>query len=169
MSSTRVAKRITKILFLLIIVYTASYGILFSLRFALGTEFPVVVVEGKSMTPTYYDGDLLIVQGVIDKSKIDPQKDIIVFHSPYNWDLLIVHRVIDCLTINSQLHFKTRGDNNLYPDPWYVPERNVIGIVVGKIPAFGLVVTITQSTIGIVFIVSLIVIVIAIDIFYSKD
>jgi signal peptidase len=76
------------------------------LAFALSTDMPIVAVESNSMVPTFYKGDILILQGV------RPQQisvgDIIVF-SPPGRDTPVVHRVIQ---LNKDGTFQTKGDAN---------------------------------------------------------
>jgi len=103
-------KYISRILMVIIIVYTVSRGILFSLRFIIGVESPVVIVELTSMLPTLEDGDMLLLQGVDNKSAIEIG-EIIVFYNPRSTQPeRIVHRIINI--------------------------DNVIGVVVGKLPVF---------------------------------
>jgi signal peptidase I len=117
-------------------VYTASRGVLFSLRFILGVESPVVIVELTSMLPTLEDGDMLLLQGVDNKSAIDIG-EIIVFYNPRSTQPeRIVHRIIDTQIIDGEVHFITKGDNNRIADQKPVPPENVIGIVMGKLPIF---------------------------------
>lgn len=129
-------KHISRILIVIIIVYTASRGVLFSLRFILGVESPVVIVELTSMLPTLEDGDMLLLQGVDNKSAIDIG-EIIVFYNPRSTQPeRIVHRIIDTQIIDGEVHFITKGDNNRIADQKPVPPENVIGIVMGKLPIF---------------------------------
>lgn len=130
-------KRVLKYLLLITIVVTSFRVALFSLKFILASEFPLVIVEGVSMERTYYSGDLLAVKGVEDKHSIK-LLDIIVFHEPYNRDILIVHRVVQ---INyTSLEFKTKGDNgrtNPVSDPWTVREADIVGVVIARVPSAG--------------------------------
>lgn len=87
-------------------------GILFAfgtnqgLAFALSTDMPIVAVESNSMVPTFYRGDILVLQGVpADQLAVG---DIIVF-SPPSQSTPIVHRIIE---INPDGTFQTRGDAN---------------------------------------------------------
>lgn len=148
MFSKRTKKIVTRAIFVILILWTTAYGVIFGLRFVLGTDYPVAVVEGKSMETTLFDGDLIIVQGTINKSNIEPDVNIIVFHNPTDWDHLIVHRVIDRITINDNIYFKTMGDNNQIPDHFYVPSNNIEGIVIGSIPRLGRIMLFTQSLYG---------------------
>lgn len=149
------------------IVYAAAHGVLFSLRFALATEFPVVVVQGTSMIPTYFEGDLILVKGVADSNDIQLQ-DVIVFHSPYNWDTLIIHRVVEKIETSEGIILRTKGDNNPVRDPWQLQEEYVVGLVLQQIPYMGSVITAIRSPLGASIVFSLLVLVIVVDFFYSK-
>ncbi len=129
-------KYISRILMVIIIVYTASRGILFSLRFIIGVESPVVIVELTSMLPTLEDGDMLLLKGVNNKSAISIG-EIIVFYNPrLTQPERIVHRIINIEIIEGKIHYITKGDNNRIADQKPVPPENVIGIVAGKLPVF---------------------------------
>ncbi|GAJ20382.1 unnamed protein product, partial [marine sediment metagenome] len=129
-------KYISRILMVIIIVYTASRGILFSLRFIIGVESPVVIVELTSMLPTLEDGDMLLLKGINNKSAISIG-EIIVFYNPRSTQPeRIVHRIINIEIIEGKVHFITKGDNNRIADQKPVPPENVIGIVASKLPIF---------------------------------
>jgi signal peptidase len=148
MFSKRTKKIITKSIFLILIIWTTVYGVIFGLRFILQTDYPVAVVEGKSMEKTLFDGDLIIIQGTINKSNIEPDTNIIVFHNPADWNHLIVHRVIDRIKLNENIYFKTMGDNNQIPDQFYVPVKNIEGVVIWSVPGLGKIMLFTQSMYG---------------------
>ncbi|MFC2143814.1 signal peptidase I [Candidatus Aenigmatarchaeota archaeon] len=76
------------------------------LAFALSTDMPIVAVESNSMVPTFYKGDILILQGVASSDLV--AGDVIVF-SPPNQQIPVVHRIIE---INSDGTFQTKGDAN---------------------------------------------------------
>jgi signal peptidase len=81
------------------------------LAFALSTDMPVVAVESNSMIPTFYKGDILIIQGVSDSSlywDMLETGDVIVF-SPEGKYTPIVHRLI---SKNADGTFQTMGDAN---------------------------------------------------------
>lgn len=102
-------------------------------------------------------GDIVIVEGVNPKDlKTDyPNSDIIIFYSPEDNRTLIVHRIIGVENIDGTLYFETKGDGNGYPDVWPqtptggfdpwdpqlggkgVPQSDVVGKVVMRIPWFG--------------------------------
>ena len=53
----------TGTIFYVIIGILLAFGINQGLALALSTEIPVVAVESNSMVPTFYQGDILIIQG----------------------------------------------------------------------------------------------------------
>jgi len=130
----------TKTAILLVIVLISVGGFWLALRAALRTEFPLHAVVSESMVPTLQVGDLLVVQGVVDASEINaaPETgDVIVFRKPTDPSEFIVHRAIDKIHGGDQWFFITQGDNNPGPDSWKVPESDVIGRVVGRVPLLG--------------------------------
>jgi len=83
-----------------------AFAINQGLVFALSTDMPVVAVESNSMIPTFYKGDMLVLQGVpIEELKVG---DVIVFSSTER-GTPIVHRIVD---INPDGSFQTKGDAN---------------------------------------------------------
>jgi len=88
------------------------------------------------MLPTLEDGDMLLLQGVDNKSAIEIG-EIIVFYNPRSTQPeRIVHRIINIEIIEGKVNFITKGDNNRIADQKPVPPENVIGVVVGKLPVF---------------------------------
>lgn len=94
-----------------------AFGINIILGQALATDMPVVAVESNSMVPTFYQGDILIIQGA--RSAADYEKtlaigDIIVF-SVEGRSVPIVHRIKQ---INADGSFQTQGDANTAQHPF---------------------------------------------------
>lgn len=160
-------KSALKCLLLITIIYASFYIFIFSLKFFLGNEYPLVVVEGTSMQPTFYDGDLLLVRGVEDKHRVEVL-EIIVFYEPRNRDRLIVHRVVNRTISSTTVEFQTKGDNNPTRDPWRVREADLVGVVIGRVPAVGSVILIIQSPSVKVFTAILLIFLIAINVFYGE-
>jgi len=144
---SRTKKEVIEVVILIFILIGGVYGIDAALKFTLNTSKPVVVVEGHSMEPTLYEGDILIVK------KVDPEKiqigDIIVFN-PSTWpphirpNKPVVHRVVDIKynEENDQYLYLTKGDNNVtnpVPDPAWVPYEDVYGVVIFIIPRVGII------------------------------
>jgi len=129
------------------LAYLASYGLWFGLRAILGSESPISPVTGNSMIDKYYEGDLVIVQGVT-KDQIAIH-DVITFHEPGDWDHIIIHRVIDKAYTDDEIYFLTKGDNNQSPDPgniWptsatpyqgWLPADHIVGRVIFRVPFLG--------------------------------
>jgi len=119
----------------IVIVILFWYG----LRFAFRTNHPLLAVASGSMRPTLQVGDLIVVQG-LDPSEINaaprPEGDIIVFRRSLSSSSLIVHRAIAKKNEGNIWYFETKGDNNTISDGW-IPEQNVIGKVVGRVPLLG--------------------------------
>lgn len=101
------------------------------------------------------EGDILIIRGpqYFYQNGFDP-----LFWNNLPNDTIIVHRAIAKKTINNTWYFLTKGDNNLYPDGAYkvinnsedcklieincsggiyIPETEVLGVVVFNIPLIG--------------------------------
>ena len=102
-----------------LIIYACSCLVLQTIR-------PMFYVEGNSMIPTLYDGDLIFVKPVKDPCEVGVN-DIIVFNSPVG---RVVHRVISKFNRAGTWYFITKGDNNPRPDFWITSQKDIIGIVV---------------------------------------
>ncbi|MHA1270821.1 MAG: signal peptidase I [Candidatus Helarchaeota archaeon] len=115
----------------------------FILQIGMNTNTPLTVVSGRSMEPTYYEGDLLIVQGVPYENIIPGDHyarngTVVVYKRSYD-NLLIVHRVTNVRfnhSGNGIYEFETWGDNNPVSDGWQ-SQDNILGAVVFRIPWLG--------------------------------
>jgi len=56
--------------------------------------------------------------------------DIISFYEPTN-NAVIIHAVINILSIDGQVYYETKGLANPEKDPWLVPFAQVEGVLVG--------------------------------------
>jgi signal peptidase I len=156
----------------IILIVAIVLTLLFGLQFVLHTPDPALTVESGSMSIPYdgadnfwdsiahpFDrtlsiGDIIIVEGVNPKDLNTnyPNSDIIVFHSPSDYNILIVHRIIGTVVYNGTTYFLTKGDGNGNPwpqkpisgeDPWDggsppgVPSSYIVGKVVMRIPWLG--------------------------------
>ncbi len=52
------------------------------------------IVNGASMEPTFYDGDYLLVDEITYKFKDPARGDVIVFHSPQDYSVYFIKRII---------------------------------------------------------------------------
>lgn len=106
------------------------------LKLVMGTDVPLAIVEGRSMWPTYDDGDILLVVGA--KSSDLKVGDVIIYRKYDN--TFVVHRIVDKSFIDGKWVFRTQGDNNSYPDPYPVQEDQVVGRVEARlIPKVGVI------------------------------
>lgn len=99
----------------------------------LATDMPVVAVESNSMVPTFYKGDLLILQGVSQENL--GEGDIIVF-IPDGSNRAIVHRIVE---VNPDGTFQTKGDANANQLPFEkrISYSQIHGKEIAIIPALG--------------------------------
>lgn len=156
-----------RVILLVIVLFAATYGGVAVLRVALQTDSPLMVVSSGSMIPVLNVGDIIIVRGV-DPSTVTV-RTIIIFHSPYEYDMPIVHRVIAVLNENGQIFFETKGDNNQVQDGWKVPASNLIGVFVAKVPYIGLISLELRGPLGVTVIVLLVALIIAVEYKESKS
>lgn len=155
-----------KLLIIAVILISASLISWNVLKFTLNTENPVLVVVSGSMVPTLNVGDLIIIKGT--PAEQISLGTIIVFHSPADYDTLIVHRVIDKMEYKDDLVFKTKGDFNYYEDNWLVPSTYIIGSYIGRIPYVGIVIMKLKEPLGMSFIIFLLLLMIFLEIFEEK-
>lgn len=112
----------------LVLGFIIAFGFNAALGFALNSNTPVVAVFSESMVPTYYKGDMIIVQGE-ENVKVG---DVIVFDVS-DRTYPIIHRIYSIE--NNQI--RTKGDNNQYVDPWITTQEKIHGKAVLKIPVLG--------------------------------
>jgi len=137
----------------------AVLGTYIGLQITLNTKTPMVAVASGSMSPALNIGDLVIVQG-IPASNIS-RGDIIVFLDPtQNASDHTVHRVVGMQTLaNGTTLFKTKGDQNEDEDSFWVPDDQVQGRVLYRIPYVGYI-TLDPTILVIILMVAMIVIVV---------
>lgn len=156
-----------RVLILIVILFAATYGGVEVMRLALHSESPLMVVSSGSMVPGLNVGDIIIVRGV------DPQTvtvgTIIIFHSPYEYDMPIVHRVVAVLNEGGSLFFQTKGDHNEIQDGWKVPAANLMGVYVMKIPYVGLISLELRGPLGVTLIILLVALIILVEYSESKS
>ncbi len=129
------------------------------LRGSLGTPTPMMVVISQSMVPTLGVGDFIVIQAIPDFDQVKvgepPVGDILVFRRPGNSEEFIVHRAISAQKRGDTWFFQTKGDNNLYPDGFQVPQSTVVGKVVNRIPIIGYFSLFIKTTKGFTMILAL--------------
>lgn len=121
----------------IIVMFIAIISAYLGLKFFLNTDLPLVIVASGSMHPALEIGDLVIVQGA-NATQIK-ENDIIVFDLiENNHTTRTVHRIVSRQILpNGTYLFTTKGDNNTSPDRTPVPENQVYGRVIYRIPLLG--------------------------------
>jgi len=122
------------IISMLVIVFGFWYGT----QLVLNTQYPALAVVSTSMLPTLNVGDVIIVQG-IPAAQINANYttgDVIVYRSPYNPEMRIVHRAVKKELVGNSYVLTTKGDNNLGSDSPF-SESYLIGKVIARIPYVG--------------------------------
>lgn len=121
----------------IIVMFIAIISAYLGLKFFLNTDLPLVIVASGSMHPALEIGDLVIVQGA-NATQIK-ENDIIVFDLiENNHTTRTVHRIVSRQILpNGTYLFTTKGDNNTSPDRNPVPENQVYGRVIYRIPLLG--------------------------------
>lgn len=109
-------------------------SVYFGLQIILATKTPFITVASGSMSPALEAGDLIIIQGV--PASTIQVGDIIVFDPPQG--ARTIHRVTRIQTLqNGTIQFKTKGDANPSEDLYWIPEQNIHGRVLHRIPYLG--------------------------------
>jgi signal peptidase I len=181
---------------MIVVVIAIVFGLWFGSQIILGTQYPALAVASGSMCEvqpdlgngcdgwshpfgrTLHTGDLIIIKAVDPKqivTGIQPNGDIIVFHSPISPEL-IVHRAIANMTVNGTIYFETKGDwtgpqgspdnwggGGLPPPAGWVPQTAVVGIVVMRIPWLGHLALFMRESSALYVIVAIIIVLIIVE------
>ena len=99
----------------LVVLLAAWYVLLAPTNIGGPTDY--VAVSGHSMDGTYQTGDLIITRQQ-DQYQVG---DIITF-KVHGGE--VIHRIIGG---NGESGYRTQGDNNPDPDPWYPTDEDVVG------------------------------------------
>ncbi len=123
-------KKLLKIVLFLTVLAIGLLGFWFVLRFALNTEYPLVLVSSDNMCVvqgycdgfthpferTLHRGDLVVIQGIDARNvNVDyPNSDVVVFHAPQQnpsqEDGLIITRVVAKEEADGITYFGTKSD-----------------------------------------------------------
>ena len=113
-----------------------------------GGYAPLIILTD-SMYPAIQSGDLIIVK-TVDAGSVQPG-DVIAFFDPDGSGVSVVtHRVVELVTEDGGLFFRTQGDANNAEDPSPVPESSLVGLYQTKIVGAGDVAMFLQSTPGLI-------------------
>ena len=115
---------------------------------SVGGMFPMIVLTD-SMYPIIESGDLIICNTAeADEIKVE---DVISFYDPMGSGTSVVtHRVLEIVSEDGEIAFRTKGDNNNAEDTALVPAENLIGIYRSRIPKVGHVAMFMQTTPGLI-------------------
>lgn len=128
----------------------------------MGTRtYPLVIVDGTSMNPTYLNGDVLLYRGA-SASQIS-NGTVIAFMPTdsgvpaldYLVTPIVVHRVVGIIVqSDGTVYYRTKGDNNRFDDPQLVKSTQVLGTPVTDVPLLGLFILFLKSPQGLIFIIA---------------
>lgn len=90
-----------------------------------------MAIGSGSMTGTINKGDTVIID---KKSKIHKKGQVIAFKME---NKVIVHRIVSVQITDKGTFYKTKGDFNESEDGWLLPESNIVGNCIIKIPVIG--------------------------------
>jgi len=128
----------------LVVVAVVVPFAVFAVPQAVGADHSYVVLSG-SMEPAISPGDVVIV-GAVSPTDIAVD-DVITFYRTEN-GIPTTHRVVEVLSGDGGLAFRTMGDANEDPDGAPVPAGNVVGRVVFTIPFIGYVIEAGKTPVG---------------------
>lgn len=134
----------------------------------LGGYFPLIVLTD-SMYPEIHAGDLIIChQG--DAEELE-EGDIIAFYDPaWNGTTIVTHRIEAIVEGTDGLEITTKGDANNVADALTVPEEDVVGEYLMRIPNIGNVAMFMQTSTGLIVCVVLpLILMIAYDMIRRKQ
>jgi len=127
------------------------------------SNYPLAIVQGNSMYPTFHNGDLEIFakppSGMIANGTI-----IVFVQSETGVTALdslirpvVIHRVVGTVVqANGDVYYRTKGDNNQYVDPQLVEASHVLGVPIRSIPQGGILVLFFESPEGLVALIGMI-------------
>lgn len=114
----------------------------------VGGYLPLIVLTD-SMVPEIYSGDLIICHTVeADEVKVN---DVISFFDPAgNGTSIVTHRVVEVVSGNGELEFRTKGDNNNTEDKMLVPAESLVGLYQMRIAGLGNIAMFMQTSTGLI-------------------
>lgn len=115
-------------------------------------QFSLYTIISSSMEPNILVYDVVFDSKVNDVNSIKVG-DIITFTSTSSLTdgMTLTHRVVSIIETEDGLKFRTKGDNNITPDPSLVDGYHILGRVVFKLPQLGRVQFLLQSKGGWLF------------------
>ncbi|MGN8245062.1 signal peptidase I [Cellulomonas soli] len=99
---------------------------------SLGGCTTITLVNGHSMEPTYYTGDI-----VVSRCGNPQVGDVVVYEPPGYGSARVIHRIVG----GTPEGWVIQGDNNAYEDPFVPTDEDVVGVAAVHVPRVGLVAT----------------------------
>lgn len=99
-----------------------------------------VIVSGSSMEPTFYTGDLILIGRTESWDVGDTVMYSIDIGGASNYN--IIHRLVSGDQVDG---WQARGDNKPQDDPWTIPDGNIAGEEILRIPAVGNLMTVVRA------------------------
>ncbi len=96
---------------------------------SMGGPASYILVDGRSMEPTYEDGDLVVAY---QRNEYDVG-DVIVYDASIDAQFNVIHRIVD----TADGGFVTQGDNRDEVDGWIAPHDEIHGAALFHIPRGG--------------------------------
>ena len=115
-------------------------------------EKALVVVSG-SMRPTFQAGDLVVVGRPVASGLRAGM--VVAFHAPGSPQRLTTHRIYRLQPKPYGLFVQTKGDANAAPDPDFTPASDITGVMQGRLPHVGRLISLVQSPLGRVLLLAL--------------
>ena len=103
-------KQILKIFEAAVLVLLIAFLLYVNITYYIWKQITIAVVEGSSMNPLLYNGDIVIV---LPPNSIN-LGDIIIFKNDYGE--FVIHRVVGIINCSNTLLYITKGDNNQFID-----------------------------------------------------
>ena len=108
-----------------------------------------MVVLSDSMYPGIQSGDLILCRDAAAETV--QVGDVIAFFDPEGSGTSVVtHRVIEIVTEDGALSFRTKGDANNAADRLAVPAEKLVGVYRSRLPGLGNVTMFMQTTTGLI-------------------
>jgi signal peptidase I len=142
----------------LIIVVIVGLGLVLLPLIAQTGSYPLAIIDGSSMYPTFQNGDVVYYHSVPNKANL-PNGTIIVFVQSNTGGSfmeglvrpVVIHRIIGQIVQNDGIvNYETQGDNNDQKDPFLTKSDNVLGVSGIDIPKIGFIVLFLKSPQGLI-------------------
>jgi signal peptidase I len=144
------------------VAFIAAFFVALPIYAGTGT-YPIAIVQGNSMYPTLHNGDVVIFKAA--PHTMIANNTIIVFVQGETGvsalDSIIrpvvIHRVVGTVVqADGTVYYRTKGDNNQYPDPSLTQASNVLGTPMEVVPGVGVIILFFESPQGLVALIGMI-------------